>query len=197
MNRWTTLPDGRIEVNGKLPLMRGGLPDKVWQWAELAGQKGEKFNVPVHWILGHIYAESGGNPNALNTSDRPHGAGLMQITHPSLRGGRTDAQLMDPDLSVDIGAGLLGRLKSSGAEDARDLPSVASRYNAGTAKSGKPHRGPEPWGMRATGNHIDRVVAASNSAHQLLHGDQATEPGKPGADLLPFFLVFQLLRFLN
>ena len=201
--RWRTLPTGQIEINGRVPLthatMQQGLPESVWRWRDLARKYGQKYNVPVPWILGIIFAESSGNPNALNTSDSPHGAGLMQITHPSLRGGRTDAELMDPDVNLDIGVGLLGRLRASGDPSARDLPAVASRYNAGTSKTGKPHPGPPPWGMRATGSHIDRVVIASNAAVARMRaeagGEVATKDDK--GDVLPFVLLFQLLRFLN
>lgn len=197
MHVWKTLPDGRIQVDTTIPELAGGLPDKVWSWRDLAAKYGKAYGVPTHWILGTIYAESGGNPNALNVRDTPHGAGLMQITDPSLRAGHTDAELFDPDLNLRIGVAFLGRLVSSGPERARDLIAVSSRYNAGQKLDGSPHAGGEPWGYRESKGHIARVVAAANSAQaRLLELGASPEPAGGSSGSLPFLLGLQLLRML-
>jgi soluble lytic murein transglycosylase-like protein len=190
---WKTLPSGAVQVAGKVPKLKGGLPEQVWLWRTLARKHGDPRGVPMHWILGVIYAESNGRPDAVS-ADR--GIGLMQITHPGLKGGLSDAELLDPDTNVRVGTSFLATLRSSGPDWARELPPIASRYNAGQTRTGAPHRGPEPWGMRATGNHIDRVVAAANSALERLRAETPT-PGGPSGDVLPFVLGLQVLRWLS
>lgn len=114
------------------------------------------------WLLAVIYAESRGDPKA----EAPDGGwGLMQITHPSLKAGRTKAEVFQPAINVGIGADTL--LKH--AKVSQELPVLASCYNAGGASWGVPHKSDQsPWGYRETVGYISRVVAANNAAAMWL-----------------------------
>ena len=65
---------------------------------------------------------------------------------------------MEPDFSVELGAGYIAQ-PSQIKLTALDPPKVAAAYNAGGVYFDRRN----PWGMRCTGNHIDRFVAAYNS----------------------------------
>lgn len=177
---WRTLPSGAVEVDGKLPeldpaglaVLRGA----VMRWRALAEKHSTRTGVPVHWLLGVIYAETGGVP----TLTSPKGAfGLMQVM-PFNWGGRTREQMADPDTNIAVGANILaGHVKRMG----RDLPKVASGYNAGAqGQSGAPHPSPtSPWGMRENKGYISHVVSAANSALKELGGASPKAPAPPAA----------------
>lgn len=176
MYSWRTLPSGAVEVDGKLPELGGAelaaLRTRVMRWRALADKHSARTGVPVHWLLGVIYAETGGVP----TLTSPKGAfGLMQVM-PFNWGGRTKEQMADPDTNILVGSNILaGHIKRMG----RDLPKVASGYNAGAqAQSGAPHpSAASPWGMRENRGYISNVVAGANSALREL----AADPPKVGA----------------
>ncbi len=177
---WRTLSNGAVEVGGKLPELGGAelaaLRTRVMRWRALADKHSARTGVPVHWLLGVIYAETGGVP----TLTSPKGAfGLMQVM-PFNWGGRTKEQMADPDTNILVGSNILaGHVKRMG----RDLPKVASGYNAGAqAQSGAPHpSATSPWGMRENKGYISNVVSAANSALKEL----AAEPPKAGAPASP------------
>jgi hypothetical protein len=189
MNTSLTLPDGRVEVNGSVPELPGGISESVWRWFPAAKFHEERTGVPAHWTLGTIHAESGGNPAARSGDG---GLGLMQITSSGLKQGLSDDQVMVPENNLKLGTDFLRILRGSGPASARELPAVASRYNAGQKTNGAPHPANNAWGMRATGNHIDRVVAAANSARarELAEGGEVVSPPPEGGgsgDPLPGF----------
>ncbi|MBK8997431.1 MAG: lytic transglycosylase domain-containing protein [Myxococcales bacterium] len=173
---WRTLPSGAVEVDGKLPELTPAelyvLRTRVMRWRALAEKHSARTGVPVHWLLGVIFAETGGVPTL--TSQK--GAfGLMQVM-PFNWGGRSKAEMSDPDTNILVGSNILaGHIKRMG----RDLPKVASGYNAGAqAQSGAPHpSAASPWGMRENRGYISNVVAGANSALREL----AADPPKVGA----------------
>lgn len=183
-NTWRTLPDGRVEVNGSVPLLEGGVYQRLWQWYPLAREHEARTGVPASWTLGMIHAESGGQAGARSSDG---GLGLMQITHPALMQGLSPADVMRPEVNLRLGTDFLRTLRTSGPASARDLPSVSSRYNAGQKTNGAPHASSNAWGMRCTGNHIDRVVAATNSVRSAELQAPGEQPAGGGGDALrPF-----------
>ncbi|MBI3204499.1 MAG: lytic transglycosylase domain-containing protein [Myxococcales bacterium] len=175
---WRTLPSGAVEVDGKLPELDPSslavLRARVMRWRALAEKHSARTGVPVAWILGVIFAETGGVP----TLTSPKGAyGLMQVM-PFNWGGRTREQMADPDTNITVGSNILaGHVKRMG----RDLPKVASGYNGGAERNGAPHPSTKsPWGMVENKGYISKVVAAANSTLREL-----AEPPKAGAPAAP------------
>lgn len=173
---WRTLTSGAVEVDGKLPELApvelAALRTRVMRWRPLAEKHSARTGVPVHWLLGVIYAETGGVPT-LTSSKGAHG--LMQVM-PFNWGGRSKAEMSDPDTNILVGSNILaGMIKRMG----RDLPKVASGYNAGAqAQSGAPHPSEtSPWGMRENRGYISNVVSGANSALKEL----SAEPPKAEA----------------
>jgi soluble lytic murein transglycosylase-like protein len=161
---------------------------KVWgPWRELAEKHAGRTGLPVSWVLGVIFAESQGNPNA---KSRTGALGLMQINFAGLRKGLTDAQVLDPDTNVRIGTDYLRELR--GFVD--DLPSVASMYNAGPKGRRPKPSNANAWGFVEDAGYIDRVVAANNTAIKFLGGRQTDDTTVP---LFPIFGVGLLLFFLS
>lgn len=189
--RYRTDPDGRVAVpyadasrtgsthypNRLVPApqvayseLRGDPPTEAWvyrevmditileRWLALTENIAANRFMLQAWLLAVIYAESRGDPKA----EAPDGGwGLMQITHPSLKAGRTKAEVFQPAINVGIGADTL--LKH--AKVSQELPVLASCYNAGGASWGVPHKSDQgPWGYRETVGYISRVVAANNAA---------------------------------
>lgn len=134
----------------------------VFRWLDLVERVAREKNVPAAWILAMVYAESRGDEKA---EAKDGGWGLMQITHPSLKAGRTKDQVFDPYTNLSIGAGVI----ASHARFTQDIAALASCYNAGGKAFGQPHASLESvWGMRETKGHISRVVAANNAAWSWL-----------------------------
>lgn len=178
---WRTLPSGAVEVDGKTPELRPAelavFRSQVMRWKGLAEKHGARVGVPVHWILGVIFAETAGNPGLTSSA----GAfGLMQVM-PFNWGGRTKQQMADPDTNMLVGSAILaGHMRRMG----QDLPKVASGYNAGaSAKTGAPHpSSSSPWGMRENTGYISKVVAASNTAlRELGSAPGPKAPAPPAA----------------
>jgi len=188
---WRTLGDESVEVDrkdGAGPTTAGSefafnvepTQQRVMQWLPLAEKYSKKHGVPVSWILGVIFAESGGNPAAEN----PCCVGLMAI-HLKAH-GKSRAAMLNPDLNMDYGTSLLARSRNKGF----DLPQAASIHVAGGGYKLEPRPGTcssarvhpafasSPWGMcehmfPKTGGdgavgYIDRVVRANNSFIRLL-----------------------------
>jgi hypothetical protein len=219
---WRTLPDERVEVDkgdgmGFAVPVSGDVPavhqtaERVLQWAELADKYGAKYGVPPSWILGVMFAESGGDPNAEN----PCCVGLMAI-HLAAH-GKTRDEMLDPDANLDYGTSLLAQSRLRGYS----LPEAASIHVAGGGRDMKPHSGTctsavgvhpdfpdgSPWGMcehmfaKTQGDgavgYIDRVVRANNFMVDAL-AQRLPEPPRPipwlagqrgvGATVWPFAL---------
>lgn len=161
---WSTNTDGSIEVDGAIPTLAAGnanaFDDQVWRWREPAAKWAVAFKVPIHWVLGMIYAESLGNPDAKSADG---GFGLMQLTSAGARENKTYEQLRDPNENIRLGVKFIANACLSPL--AKDLPAVASRYNAGGTPNGPPRPdASSPWGMRETKGHILRVVSGANYA---------------------------------
>lgn len=168
---WTTGPDGLVSVDkgdgeGALVIDLGGSDAAVERtalWASLAEKYAEHEQIPLGWILGVIYSESGGDPT-IASSDSV-GAGLMQLTVTPPLFGISRAQALDPETNVRVGSGLLGKYARLG----NDLPAVASMFNAGPGAGNKPKGAvSDPWGYVETRpslpytGYIEKVVRASN-----------------------------------
>jgi soluble lytic murein transglycosylase-like protein len=153
-------------VDGEIPTLAGvaarTFDAGVRRWEKLACAAAHEFGVPVHWILGMIFSESGGIPSARS----PVGAiGLMQLHSAAAKGGLSDEQILDPETNIRLGARLISRIYFDGDQ----LPEVASKYNAGGTPNGQPHESSSsPWRMREDPGHIDRTVAAANYAAETL-----------------------------
>jgi len=160
---WTTTQTGLVLVDGAAPQLgpkaRAEYIARVLTpWGPLAREWGAKLGVLPARILAFIWAESRGNKDARS----PAGArGLMQLLSSAWTEGLGEAQIFEPSTNVRLGTQALAKL----AKVDPDLPSVASRYNAGQVPSTQaPHPGPPPWGYKAGPGYIDQIVAANNSA---------------------------------
>ena len=161
---------GMISLNGAPAVLLSSAEDSnfkskvIDRWTNLSAKYSSKYGVPVAWILAIIYAESLGNPNAVN-SEVPPGLGLMQITDPGLKRGLSNAQVLIPDTNLDIGVSFIKRIITLGNHD---LVKVASYYNCGGRSDGSPHTAPTSgqnpaWGYCATVGYLERVTQASNT----------------------------------
>lgn len=196
---WRTLPSGAVEVDGRTPELDPAslavFRTRVMRWRDLAEKHAARSGVPVNWLLGVIFAETGGVPTLTSTK----GAfGLMQVM-PFNWGGRSKEQMADPDTNILVGSSILaGHVKRMG----RDLPKVASGYNAGAQTSGPWPSVTSPWGMRENKGYISKVVSAANSAlRELGSADpKASAPAGAKSDaetgLAVAMLALKLGRFL-
>ncbi len=195
--KWRAAPDGvRTEVDMgsgfTVPRLteaqQRGLP-KVLRWVPMATPYATKYGVPMPWLLGLIYVESGGNPSAQN----PCCKGLLAL-HQSFYGKPGD-NLLDPETNLRLGMPVIGRSVSG---PGNLLPEVASMHNGGAAKGSnglKPKTDSKNvWGyvmeMAANppGGYIDKVVRAANSAADALDAiasGAAPLPPAPGASPVP------------
>lgn len=183
---WAQRPDGFLEVDGAVPTLDAAekrlFDSKVWRWRVHTREAAESNQVPEHWVLGVIFAESGGDPNARSSAGA---IGLMQLCSSAARAGHSRDAVLDPALNVTLGTRYLASLVHPNSPT---LPHIASRYNAGQKSDGTPHSANNAWGMRENSGYIDRVVRASNYARTRLLELGATEPTKPdqgGSGLLP------------
>lgn len=167
--QWTTLVDGRTDVvlspgrseiivfdeRENIACMRGVEPH-----VGLIEEHAERTGFFAGWIGAVIWAESRGDVKARSGDG---GRGLMQLTHPSLTVGLSDAEVMRPEVNVQIGSDLLAKLSHRLDGMPNGLPTIASLYNAGGQPGNLPHPSEaNPWGMRCTDGYIDRVVKAAN-----------------------------------
>jgi hypothetical protein len=162
--RWRTDTNGVIHVTGddgeeRIPVLSGDWVNSYnhvdARWRPLVTQVAERWGLMPEWLLAMAWRESGGEPDSHSADG---GVGLMQITNPALKGGRTDAQLCDPETSLEIAARFIARdlIPRYG----RDFPRVAAAYNAGSVRPSSMNA----WGMVCTGSHIDSEVCALNYA---------------------------------
>lgn len=169
---WTTEADGSVLVDkgdGQGPVridlgQADAATKRTEEWAGLAQKYADKEGIPLSWILGVIYSESGGNPS-IASSDSV-GAGLMQVTVTPPLFGLTREQALDPEANVAAGSHYLGTYGRKGLS----LPEVASIFNAGPSAStgGAKTSSSDPWGLAETrpslpySGYIEKVVRASN-----------------------------------
>ncbi len=160
------------QADGSWSAPQPGKPDadlflgKVARWAPEALEAERRYGVPASYTLATIHGESGGNPDLGPTFDG--GVGLLMLTHPSVKQGRTTEQLKDPATNVDLGAQFMAK---NLAVVGGDVPKLASMFNAGGTGSGPHPSSVAPWGYReyqipSTGAfpYISRVVAVNNYA---------------------------------
>jgi hypothetical protein len=126
-------------------------------WGELCREVAGPLGIPDGWLQAMIYRESGGNRRAFRQEPNGWtGVGLLQITHPSLKAGRTDAEVFIPHINVGIGA---RHVRGLIAKYGTDFPKVSAAFNAGSVRESEAN----PWGMVSTGAHVTSEVAALNS----------------------------------
>ncbi|TXH58012.1 MAG: hypothetical protein E6Q97_03225 [Desulfurellales bacterium] len=130
---------------------------RVEQWSELAKKIGLPNGCPLHWTLGVIYAESGGDPNAVSNVGA---LGLMQVMPETAKGlGYTPESMKHPPSNIGAGTSLLGDFR----EQKFDLPASLSMYNAGpSVKGGPKESSSSPWGYVENVGYIERATAAAN-----------------------------------
>jgi soluble lytic murein transglycosylase-like protein len=169
---WRTNAGGAVEVDKgdglvfpTLDLAAPGISARVSRvntWATLSSQIGGAKGVPLAWVLGFIFSESAGYPNAVSQSVGARG--LMQVLPSTAKNlGFDPDALFDPATNIAAGTTLLADFRKDGF----DLPSSASMYNAGPSKL---HPGPKtstksPWGIAEDPGYISNVVSASNYYH--------------------------------
>lgn len=146
------------------------------RWGELCRDIGGKHQLPDGWIQAMIWRESGGDPRAYrverdkagnpihDATGRPlTGVGLLQITSPALKKRRTDAEIFNPPINIEIGAGYISYLASrpdvKGADGIPDFARIAAAFNHGHIEASTENR----FGMVSTGNHVDAEVRALNT----------------------------------
>ncbi len=167
MYTWKTNEYGLIVVTKEdgsqfVPTLTGKYADVmssvIARWGDTVRPIAEQFGIVERWILAMIYQESGGNPRAFRQEPNGWtGIGLLQITHPSLKGGHTDEQLYDPQLNLTIGTRYVVSIAKR-PDVNWDWPKVAATFNAGSPR-------PNPkseWNLYCYGSHVDSEVSAQN-----------------------------------
>lgn len=208
---WRTRSRGPVEVQGLgVPTLTGDarvqLESVSSRWGALAELAARRYGIARALILGIMNAESGGNPNVESSAGA---VGLMQLM-PMWWGGRTKADMMQPQTSIDLGARLLGDLwRRYGG----DVPSIAAAYNAGAVYSAPDP--PYPWGMKedlppraADGSqppswYVSKVTAGYNtigladaSAFNAAQGTIARSTSSAGAGAIVVLVVLVVLPAL-
>ena len=137
--RWT--PESAIEVEGE-GYPAKPMPAGVAQWSGLIAAAAEKYGLPPNYLAAFVAQESGGKPDVISFDS---GYGLMQITSAGLKGGRSDAELLDPETNLDIGAGFLAKLLNTYGGDPIK---AAFAYNAGSPRCDtRTSCAPNRWGL--------------------------------------------------
>jgi len=170
MYRWRTDESGLIWVSKDggpefVPTLRGpnasGMDRVVSTWGQIAHAAAARWGLPATWLLSMIWRESGGNARAIRHEPNGWtGVGLMQITHPSLKGGLSDEAVFDPKTNVEIGARYIA--KQLVTRYGQDFPKISAAFNAGSVRPSDKNE----WHMVCTGNHVDAEVGAVN--YQIL-----------------------------
>lgn len=175
---WRTLEDGRVwtatagsgaapwnVASGDVRLLteqwkRDRLSKVAKQWGTLLASQSARTGVPCSWLLAVVCIESSGVADAEGAAGE---VGLFQLM-PVHWGGRTAAEMKDPERNASAGAGLLAALMRSPGT-LGELPAVASEYNCGASKDGTPKvQSSSDWGMCAAPGYISEIVATNNQA---------------------------------
>lgn len=168
MYGWRTTEDGMVLVwdlpNGPerapmlAPAQAAQLESVEARWGDICRAASARHGLPDGWLQAMIWRESNGNPRAYNPDG---GRGLLQITAPALKAGKSDEQLYDPVTNIEIGAHYLAYLARRYADpDGRfNFPKASAAFNAGSVRESSQN----PWGMVQTTGHVSSEVAALNT----------------------------------
>lgn len=170
------LPNGAEVVPMLDATQWNGIKAVEEKWGELCREIGGRHQLPDGWCQAMIWRESGGDPRAYriekdkngqpihdDTGRLLTGVGLMQITNPAIKKNRTDAEVFNPPVNIELGAGYISYIASR--PDVRDpdgkpdFARIAAAFNHGHVEASTANR----WGMVATGSHIDQEVRALNT----------------------------------
>lgn len=180
---WTTLPTGHIAI-GRLMSETFTVPlapnderlRRVLRWGALAQQVAKPRGVPVAWVLGLIWRESGGD--ALSRDDDQR-VGLLKIP-PERWGEHSPSALLQPRCNLEVGVAWI----AEALRYSEQWPPIVSLYRSGgeLTEHGlwQPFPSNEsPWGMLEPAGYIDQVVAATNSFFSALEFDGAPDRTMP------------------
>lgn len=162
-------------IDERAPVLDGIGTAKVAEieakWGGTCRTMGALWDVPDGWLQAMIYRESGGKVQARRAEQNGWiGVGLLQITHPSLKGAkrlvvdgkvtwsrpRPDGDIETPATNIYIGAKYLRELID---RYGKDFPAVSAAFNHGSVQASAT----SPWGMVAAPGHISEEVAALNT----------------------------------
>lgn len=166
---------------------------RVDQWIPLAKQIGVPNGSPLHWTWGVIYAESGGDPNAVSSVGA---RGLMQVMPTTAEGlGYSADSMFHPPSNIGAGTTLLGDFRGDGY----DLPASLSMYNAGPSAKGGPKKSlKSPWGYVENEGYITRAVAAANFfRRRALGGTKSSSSSTSSSSALAIPLLIGLAIYVG
>jgi hypothetical protein len=144
------------------PELQRAMDGVIEKWGPLCRLEASKRWLDWRWIAAMIYRESGGDPKAFRREPNGWtGVGLLQITHPSLKGHHTDAELFDPELNVAIGARYIADQRKTYGDN---FPRVSAAFNAGSAHLPSDEAHANAWNLHCSKGHIDAEVQALNYA---------------------------------
>jgi soluble lytic murein transglycosylase-like protein len=176
-------PDGSWSVHKLSGAEAKRFDDKVARWFPIALDNELRTGLPAPITTAVIDGESGGNEKAEGPPS-DHGIGLMQITHPSLKQGLSDADVFIPENNIRLG---VDALVTSAGHVGYDVPKLASMYNAGSSGSAPWPSSSAPWGFReykipSTGEnpYISKVVRAYNYGIDYLAQNSPSPSGDSG-----------------
>jgi hypothetical protein len=177
VNTYEILDDGRVSVNGTIPVLAGqprkDLTTELRLYGAAIAEKAAEYGVPFPQLVGLAHGEgvipvarNRGIPEeeAQNIVSEDGGHGVFQITNEGLKkdaSGRhlSSAEILDLDINADIAARYIRTIRGGPAGD--DLVRIAATYNAGSLR---PPKIVTPWPFHTfRPNYIDEVVAANNT----------------------------------
>jgi hypothetical protein len=183
---WRTEPSGLIVVTRDdwtefAPMLLGAqqkvMDAVIERWGPLCRLEAAKRWLDWRWIAAMIYRESGGDPKAFRREPNGWtGIGLLQITHPAIKSGRSDAELFEPETNVAVGANHIAGLRRQYGDN---FPRVSAAFNAGSARLPSPGY-ENAWNLHCTRGHVDAEVSALNYAI----GKDVPQEQEPVAELI-------------
>jgi soluble lytic murein transglycosylase-like protein len=205
---WRTLPDGRIEVDGRgVPYYEEGSVQygqmaRTWDnFGSVFVRAATEHGVPVEWLLAIATMETGlwsDDPSEQAAKVSPAGAiGVMQIMPATAEGfDASPAEMYDPEANIDVGARLIAYL---GRVSDGELPLIAAKYNSGQACDSVPCRFCNEWNLRAASDYPGKVLKWNNTALLGLPAPPTRMMGVSGAlgvgiALAGLYAAWRLLR---
>ncbi len=167
---WRTEPTGLIVVTRDdwsefVPMLLGeprvAMDGILERWGPICRAEAEKRSLDWRWMAAMIYRESGGDPKAFRREPNGWtGIGLLQLTHPAVKGPHSDEALFDPELNVRVATQHTYGLKK---RYGNNFPQICAAYNAGSARPPSPGH-ENAWNLHCTRGHIDACVSSLNYA---------------------------------